>query len=64
MQTHGYLTIDNRKVLVLVRPTKWGVALKMRLSGSDGQHMTDEEAYLRENPVLARSLLQGATIRL
>lgn len=62
MQQLGYLNIGGKKVLVLVRSQKNGVALKLRKSGVDGQHMSDEEAFLAASPECAAALLRGKVI--
>ena len=51
MQTHGYI-IDKKtkeKIKILIRQAKYGRHLKMRKSGTDGSHFTDEEFYLNED---------------
>ena len=66
MQFTGYLHIDGQKVLVLVRSAKYGKRLKLRKSGADGKHMTDEEVAL-SMPDFAeqkRNLLNGEVIGL
>jgi hypothetical protein len=62
MQATGYVIIKGRKVLVLVRPTKYGRTLKVRASGKDGSHFEDETNGLAESPELTRRLLAGQTI--
>jgi hypothetical protein len=63
MQTHGHVYVNGQKVLVLVRPTHCGVAIKLRKSGSDGSHFTDEEAFLTTRPDLAQDLQAGKVIQ-
>lgn len=57
MQTTGYV-IDGatgEKVLVLVRQNKDYRSVKLRKSGQDGEHFSDEEAYLNLNDKKSRS---------
>lgn len=46
MQDLAHLIVNGREILVLRRPRKYGVALKLRKSGSKGQYLEDESAYL------------------
>ncbi len=71
MQGTGYVILDGKKVLVLWRVWKHkgkclGRYLKLRLTGKDGDHLTDEEAYLNLPDQDAREcrneLLAGKTI--
>ena len=64
MQTTGYMMIDGQKVLVLIRRERYGVAVKLRRSGREGVHLTDEEAHLRENPDLVAALHVGSVLHL
>jgi hypothetical protein len=64
IQTIGYLVIAAEKLLVLVRRSKYGVALKIRGSGSDGMHMTDAELYLNQHPEKVLSLKRGTVLHL
>jgi hypothetical protein len=45
MQCAGYMIIHRRKWLVLLRVHKTYVALRLRDSGRDGIHLTDEQKY-------------------
>ena len=50
MQTIGYI-IDKRngeKIKILVRQSKYCRHLKMRKTGKDGNHFTEEEFHLNE----------------
>lgn len=50
MQTIGYI-IENKsgdKIKILIRQAKYGRYLKLRKSGSDGNHFADEEIFLNE----------------
>jgi len=62
MQTIGYIVVDDEKVKLLARPTKYGKALKIRKSGADGVHFEDEEIFLSENPDLMKRLISGEVI--
>lgn len=63
MQQLAHLYIDGQKVLVLVRRKQYGVALKLRASGVDGQRLTDEETYIRLHaPENGRRLLAGEVV--
>ena len=64
MQTHGYLIVNNQKVLILVRNKKYGRALKLRLTGSDGNCFEDESIFLSENKELFEKLLSGKVINI
>lgn len=64
MQTHGHVYIDGKKILVLVRASRYGRTLLARKRGRDGNHMSDEELYLRSNLELVTKLINGETIRL
>ena len=46
MQDLAHLVVNGREILVLRRPVKNGVALKLRKSGPKGQYLEDESAYL------------------
>ena len=50
-QTVGYIMLDGNKIKVLIRQTKYGRSLKMRKSGKDGSHFTDEENMLNQNKI-------------
>lgn len=63
-QTVGYIEINERKTLVLFRTQKYSRQLKLRQSGRDGIRLSDEEAYLRENPADYKQLLDGVVIEL
>ncbi len=64
LQIIGHLIIDGEKLLVLVRRSKYGVAVKIRSTGRDGMHMTDAELYLREEPDQVEALKQGTVLYL
>ena len=55
MQTLGYIILlepnsqKTAKVLILVRQGKYGRHIKMRKSGADGVHFSDEENFLNES---------------
>lgn len=66
MQQLAHLYIDGNLTLVLVRPIKWGVAMKLRKSGELGTHRSDEEAALHQ-PMHAHQktdLLDGKVVKL
>ena len=67
MQTTGY--IDNVKIKVLARTKKvpgdkscYDLIFKIRKSGKDGVHFTDEENYLRVEPDKVTKLLNDEVI--
>ena len=62
MQTYGYLKINNRKVLILVRNKKYGRALKLRLTGKDSNFFEDESYFLSKNKEIFDRLLSGEVI--
>jgi len=62
MQTHGHLIINNQKILVLVRNKKYGCALKLRLTGKDGNFFEDESYFLSKNKERFDRLLSGDVI--
>ena len=49
MQNTGYMIINDKKILVLARTTKYYRAFKIRKSGKEGTHFIDEQKYLVEN---------------
>jgi len=64
MQTHGYLTIGDKKILILVRGKKYSSALKLRFTGKDGNYFEEESIFLSEskNKKLLDNLLAGDVI--
>ena len=69
MQTHGYLMINNQKILVLERGIKidtklYGRALKLRHTGKDGNYFEDESCYLSQNKEMFDRLLSGKVINI
>ena len=62
MQTRGYLIVNNQKVLILVRNKKYGRALKLRLTGTDGNFFEDESYFLSKNKEIFEKLLSGEVI--
>lgn len=68
MQTTGYIIIDNKKILVLIRDGKKLdkfcriKLIKLRKSGEDGYFMTDESDFLNESPDLIKRLKGGDVI--
>lgn len=62
MQTTGYIKIDKEKILLLVRSWKYGVALKIRKSGTDGQHLVDEEYYFDSDRDALNNLMVGKVV--
>jgi hypothetical protein len=73
MQSAGYMMINGEKVLVLMRPAgkgrgwktgAWfGRSFKIRKSGGDGTHFSDDEVYLNEHPEIVEQLKAGKVIR-
>ena len=64
MQTIGYVILDNQKVLVLVRARKYGRSLKLRKTGKDGIHFSDEQVGLQADPELKAALLNNQVVNL
>ena len=62
MQTHGYLMIKDKKILILVRVKKYSHTLKLRFTGSDGSYFPDESIFLSENKKILDNLLTGKVI--
>jgi hypothetical protein len=67
-QTHGWVMVQEQKVLVLVRPNfkRKTVALKQRATGDDGQFLEDESRFLAlpENGDVWQRLKSGKTVEL
>ena len=66
MQTIAHLEIEGKKIKVLVRLSSWKathVSLKLRKSGDDGVLLTDESAYLKDEPVKLSELLDGKVVK-
>jgi hypothetical protein len=64
MQTIGYIQIDSKKLLILVRQAKYARFLKLRKTGKDGAHFTDEELFLEQHRNKVEQLLSGQVVRL
>lgn len=64
MQAHGYLMIDDQKILILVRNKKYSRALKLRLTGKDGFFFEDESYFLSKNKEISDRLLSGEVINI
>ena len=62
MQTHGYLIVNNQKVLILVRNKKYSRALKLRLTGTDGNFFEDESYFISRNKEVFEKLLLGEVV--
>ena len=64
MQTHGYIINNDQKILILVRDSKTCRYVKLRKSGADGNHFTEEEVFLNSSEQAERleELLLGNTI--
>lgn len=67
MQTIGYINPLGVKILVLVRQSNSPKAtyrtLKIRKSGQDGTHFSDEEKFLEQEPEKLHALLYGKVVR-
>ena len=67
MQTIGYIKPAGVKILVLVRQSHSRKAtyrtLKIRKSGKDGTHFSDEEKFFNEEPEKLFDLLNGEVVR-
>ena len=64
MQTHGYLIVNNQKVLILVQSKKYSRALKLRLTGTDGDFFEEESYFLSKNKEVFDRLLLGKVINI
>jgi hypothetical protein len=64
MQFAGYVEIDGKKILLLVRSAPYGKKVKLRQSGKPGHHLTDEETFLREAPQFVGLILDGKVVYL
>lgn len=64
MQNLGYLKIDGEKILVLYRPTTYGISVKIRKSGKEGQFLKDESEFLKYHPNLVKKLKEEGTLKL
>ena len=68
MQDLAYLKVHGRIILVLRRPTKYGVALKRRKTGLLGSFLEDEFKYFEEEDEISKAtlakLLAGKVIKL
>lgn len=62
MQTIGYINYQGEKILLLVRQNSYYRSLKIRKSGKDGTHFTDEEIYLCNDCELVDALKKGMVI--
>ena len=64
MQTTGYVTIGDEKILVLCRQKRFSRQFKVRKSGKDGNQFTDESIALVNEPELLAKLKKGQAIEL
>ena len=66
MQGHGYLMIEDKKILILFRSKKYTRALKLRFTGSDGHYFKSESIFLSEleNKKTLDNLLAGKVIEI
>jgi len=64
MQTHGYLMINDQKILVLARNKRYGRAFKKRFAGTDGTFFEDESCFLSKNKEIFDRLLLGKVINI
>jgi len=66
MQTIGYIQPAGKKILVLIRIANVKatyVSMKIRKTGNDGNHFSDEEKYLEQEPEKLKQLLEGKVIK-
>lgn len=66
MQTIGYIQPHGEKILVLVRIANTNatyVSMKLRKTGNDGSHFSDEEKYLENEPGKLQQLIEGKVIK-
>lgn len=63
MQTHGYLLVNGEKIKVLVRPTAYGRAFKIRKTGQDGTLWNEESQHFTEYPELLEKLKSGKVVQ-
>lgn len=65
MQVSGYIQTNKYgKILVLVRSGKHSRYLKLRKSGKDGTHFSDEENHLNEESSILEILVDGGVIKI
>lgn len=64
VQTTGYILNGQNKIKLLIRSGKTYRTLKVRTTGSDGHHFSDEEIFLADNPEILEKLLAGNTVNL
>ena len=64
IQTTGYVMVNGKKILVLVRQKKYTRTFKIRHSGKDGIHFNDEEYTFEKHPELMKALLNGEVVEL
>jgi len=64
MQTTGYIIEEKtrKKIKVLVRHSRYQRYLKLRKSGRDGIHLSDEEIFLNKNKDKLNNLKNGKVI--
>jgi len=56
------LIVNNQKVLILVWNKKYDRALKLRLTGMDGNFFEDESYFLSKNKEIFEKLLSGEVV--
>lgn len=64
MQDLAYVVINGTKYKVLRQSIKYGVRLKLRQSGKEGNFLPDETYFLSESFEQAQKLLSGEVIGL
>ena len=63
-QQLAHVVVQGKKILVLLRPARLHVSLKLRKSGPDGMYLEDESKHLEENNSQLDKLLTGKVIKL
>lgn len=65
MQDATHIKKPNGELLLLLRrPVKYGIKVKIRKTGAPGKHMQAEEEFLHEHPELITAIENGQVVYL
>ncbi len=65
MQDLGHIKINGKNILVLYRPIKYGIELRIRkISKTEGKYLKDESEYLKTQIGLIKKLKEGKIIKI
>lgn len=64
MQQLAHVIVNCETILVLMRRTKYGHALKLRKQGIEGKFAEDESAMLTQSPAHLEALKAGQVVQL